>query len=49
FALYPKVPLITEEGKRVKRIHQIQDKGQTLEKAMRDSEVAVSIRGIEIG
>ncbi|MHA1932531.1 MAG: translation initiation factor IF-2 [Promethearchaeota archaeon] len=47
--LYPKVPLITEEGKRVKRIHQIQDKGQTLEKAMRDSEVAVSIRGIEIG
>ncbi|MHA2182137.1 MAG: translation initiation factor IF-2, partial [Promethearchaeota archaeon] len=47
--LYPKVPLITEEGKRIKRIHQIQDKGQTLEKAMRDSEVAVSIRGIEIG
>ncbi len=47
--LYPKVPLITEEGKRVKRIHQIQDKGQTVEKAVRDSEVAVSIRGIEIG
>jgi len=47
--LYPKVPLITEEGKRVKRIHQIQDKGQTVEKAMKDSEVAISIRGIEIG
>jgi translation initiation factor 5B len=47
--LYPKVPLITEEGKRVKRIHQIQDKGQTVEKADKDSEVAVSIRGIEIG
>jgi translation initiation factor 5B len=47
--LYPKVPLITEEGKRVKRIHQIQDKGQTVEKALKDSEVAVSIRGIEIG
>jgi len=47
--LYPKVPLITEEGKRVKRIHQIQDKGQTVEKAMRGSEVAISIRGIEIG
>ncbi|MHA2267678.1 MAG: translation initiation factor IF-2 [Promethearchaeota archaeon] len=47
--LYPKVPLITEEGKRVKRIHQIQDKGQTVEKALRESEVAISIRGIEIG
>jgi len=47
--LYPKVPLITDEGKRVRRIHQIQDKGQTLEKAVKDSEVAISIRGIEIG
>jgi len=47
--LYPKVPLITEEGKRVKRIHQIQDKGQTVEKALKGSEVAISIRGIEIG
>ncbi|MBY8984760.1 MAG: translation initiation factor IF-2 [Candidatus Lokiarchaeota archaeon] len=47
--LFPKVPLITEKGKRVKRIHQIQDKGQTVEKALKDSEVAVSIRGIEIG
>ncbi|MFX1454703.1 MAG: translation initiation factor IF-2 [Promethearchaeota archaeon] len=47
--LYPKVPLITEEGKRVKRVHQIQDKGQTVEKAINDSEVAISIRGIEIG
>lgn len=47
--LYPKVPLITDEGKRVKRIHQIQDKGQTIEKAPKDSEVAISIRGIEIG
>jgi translation initiation factor 5B len=47
--LYPKVPLITEEGKRVKRVHQIQDKGQTVEKATKDSEVAISIRGIEIG
>ncbi|MHA2280892.1 MAG: translation initiation factor IF-2, partial [Promethearchaeota archaeon] len=47
--LYPKVPLITEEGKRVKRVHQIQDKGQTVEKAIKDMEVAISIRGIEIG
>ncbi|MFX1278555.1 MAG: translation initiation factor IF-2 [Promethearchaeota archaeon] len=47
--LYPKVPLITDEGKRVRRIHQIQDKGETLEKAEKDSEVAISIRGIEIG
>ncbi|MFW9826755.1 MAG: translation initiation factor IF-2 [Candidatus Thorarchaeota archaeon] len=47
--LYPKVPLITHNGKRVRRVHQIQDKGQTLEKATKDSEVAISIRGIEIG
>jgi translation initiation factor 5B len=47
--LYPKVPLITDKGKKVRRIHQIQDKGQTLEKAPKDSEVAISIRGIEIG
>ncbi len=47
--LYPKVPLITNTGKRVRRIHQIQDKGQTIEKANKDSEVAISIRGIEIG
>jgi translation initiation factor 5B len=47
--LYPKVPLITANGKRIRRVHQIQDKGQTLEKANKDSEVAISIRGIEIG
>jgi translation initiation factor 5B len=47
--LYPKVQLITDKGKRVRRVHQIQDKGQTIEKAAKDSEVAISIRGIEIG
>jgi translation initiation factor 5B len=47
--LYPKVPLITQDGKKVRRIHQIQDKGKTLEKASKDFEVAISIRGIEIG
>ncbi len=47
--LFPKVPLINDKGKRVRRVHQIQDKGQTLEKASKDSEVAISIRGIEIG
>ena len=47
--LNPKVMVITDKGKKVGRIHQIQDKGQTLEKAGKDSEVAVSIRGIEIG
>ncbi|MFX1417536.1 MAG: translation initiation factor IF-2 [Promethearchaeota archaeon] len=47
--LYPKVPLITDKGKRMRRVHQIQDKGQTLERAPKDSEVAISIRGIEIG
>ncbi len=47
--LYPKVPLITDNGKRVKKVHQIQDKGQTIESASKDSEVAISIRGVEIG
>jgi translation initiation factor 5B len=47
--LYPKVQLITDKGKRVRRVHQIQNKGQTLDKAPKDSEVAISIRGIEIG
>ena len=47
--LYPKVPLITDKGKRIRRVHQIQDKGQTIEKAPKDSEVAISIRDIEIG
>ncbi|MFX0186543.1 MAG: translation initiation factor IF-2 [Candidatus Hodarchaeota archaeon] len=47
--LKPKVPLITDDGKRIGRVHQIQDKGQSLEKADKDSEVAISVRGIEIG
>jgi translation initiation factor 5B len=47
--LKAKVPLITDKGKRIGRVHQIQDKGQTLEKANKDSEVAISVRGIEIG
>ncbi|NHJ24055.1 MAG: translation initiation factor IF-2 [Candidatus Lokiarchaeota archaeon] len=47
--LYPKVPLITSEGIKARRVHQIQDKGQTLDKAGKDAEVAISIRGIEIG
>jgi len=45
----PKVPLITDYGKKVGRIHQLQDKGQNVEKAEKDAEVAISIRGIEIG
>ncbi len=47
--LKPKVLLITDKGKKVGRIHQLQDKGQTMEKAEKGSEIAVSIRGIEIG
>ena len=47
--LYPKVTLITANGKKARRVHQIQDKGKTLEKAVKDDEVAISIRGIEIG
>ncbi|MBD3216008.1 MAG: translation initiation factor IF-2 [Candidatus Lokiarchaeota archaeon] len=45
----PKVPLITNYGKKVGRVHQLQDKGQNIDKAEKDAEVAISIRGIEIG
>jgi len=47
--LKPKVLLITDKGKKVRRVHQLQDKGKSLEKADAGSEVAISIRGIEIG
>ncbi len=47
--LLPRVPLVTDKGKKIRRIHQIQDKGKTLDLAEKDSEVAISIRGIEIG
>ncbi len=47
--LKSKVPLITDKGKLIGRVHQIQDKGQSLDKADKDSEVAISVRGIEIG
>ncbi len=44
-----KVSLITSKGKKVRRISQIQDRGKNIEKAEKDDEVAISIRGIEIG
>jgi len=47
--LRPKVMLITDEAKKVGRLHQIQDKGKSLDQANQGSEVAISIRGIEIG
>ena len=47
--LKSKVLLITDKGKKVGRVHQIQDKGQTLDKANKGAEVALSIRGIEVG
>ena len=47
--LYPKVQVITDKAEKVGRIHQIQDKGQTIEKADKGSEAAISIRGIEVG
>ena len=47
--LKPKVMLVTDKAKRVGRIHQLQDKGQNLDKADKGSEVAISIRGIEVG
>jgi translation initiation factor 5B len=48
-SLKPKVPLITTNGKRIGRVHQIQDKGQSVEEAREGMDVALSVRGIEIG
>ena len=39
----------TDKGTKVGRLHQMQDKGQTLEKAEKGDDVALSIRGLEIG
>ena len=47
--LKPKVFLITDENKKVGRVHQLQDKGQTLDKAEKGDDVAVSIRGLDVG
>lgn len=40
-----KYPLIRVDGKRVGRIHQIQDRGRNIQEATKDMEVAISIRG----
>ncbi|MBY8981863.1 MAG: translation initiation factor IF-2 [Candidatus Lokiarchaeota archaeon] len=45
----PRVSLITDKGKKVGRVHQLQDKGQNVDKADKGAEVAISIRGIEVG
>ena len=47
--LKPKVLLITDKGKKVGRVHQLQDKGKTLEKAKKGDDVALSIRGLDVG
>ncbi len=47
--LKPKVSLITDKGKKVGRVHQLQDKGQNIDKIDKGGEAAISIRGIEIG
>lgn len=47
--LAPKVSLITDYGKKVGRVHQVQDKGKNVDKAEKGDEVAISIRGIEVG
>jgi len=47
--LKPKVLLITDKGKKVGRLHQMQDKGQNLDKAEKGADVALSIRNLEVG
>jgi len=45
----PKYPLITLEGKKVGKIHQIQDRGVAIGEAKKDMEVAISIREAVVG
>lgn len=48
--IVPKVKILrAEDGKIVGRIHQIQDKGQSLKEAGRDEEVAISIQKATMG
>lgn len=47
--LVSKVPIIKENGKYIGRINQVQDKGQNIQKATKEMEVAVSMKGVEIG
>ena len=44
-----KYPLINSEGRKVGRIHQIQDRGKNISEAVKDMEVAISIREAVIG
>lgn len=45
----PKYPLINIEGKRIGKIHQIQERGVALSEAKKDMEVAISIREAIVG
>jgi len=47
--LVSKVPIIKNNGKYIGRINKVQDKGQNIQKATKDMEVAVSMKGVEIG
>jgi translation initiation factor 5B len=44
-----KYPLIRVDGKKVGRIHQIQDRGKNIQEAKKDMEVAISIREAVVG
>ena len=47
--LRQKIHIINDNGTRIGIIHQIQDKGKTLDEATKGMQVAVSIRGPTIG
>jgi translation initiation factor 5B len=47
--LKQKIPVISEEGKKVGNVHQVQESGKTIEEATVGMQVAVSINGPTIG
>jgi translation initiation factor 5B len=44
-----KVPIINQFGKKIGIVHQIQEKGKTMDEAVQGMQIAVSIRGPSIG
>ena len=45
----PKYPLVRSDGRKVGKIHQVQEKGESIPEASEGMEVAVSVRGIVVG
>jgi translation initiation factor 5B len=48
-SIIPKTKLINKEGKLIGSIHQLQDRGESLPRAIKNQEIAISIKGAIVG